>query len=258
MPKPLSDINSCWVKRLLCIARRKGLGRLQQMKYGAYWCVVHNSECDHHNLFLAHSIFLLFLTLVQPHHHHHPPTTTTTFLSPPSSQVFHPYLWLFQPLFFIVTLYFASLLFLLQASFYSCSLPLLCPPSPSLFTHLPLTLYVTLLSLTLSTFLLPRSRSEEANKAFSAAVQMHDVLVKAWAMWGDYLENIFVKDRQLHLGVSAITCYLHACRHQNESKSRKYLAKVMRWRNGKGLGVAFYVCDCDFENVLLSNADITS
>lgn len=45
-------------------------------------------------------------------------------------------------------------------------------------------------------------------------------------MWGDYLENIFVKDRQLHLGVSAITCYLHACRHQNESKSRKYLAKV--------------------------------
>ncbi|XP_039632326.1 transformation/transcription domain-associated protein [Polypterus senegalus] len=44
---------------------------------------------------------------------------------------------------------------------------------------------------------------------------------------GDYLENIFVKDRQLHLGVSAITCYLHACRHQNESKSRKYLAKVL-------------------------------
>lgn len=72
----------------------------------------------------------------------------------------------------------------------------------------------------------PVHRSEEANKAFSAAVQMHDVLVKAWAMWGDYLENIFVKDRQLHLGVSAITCYLHACRHQNESKSRKYLAKV--------------------------------
>lgn len=76
------------------------------------------------------------------------------------------------------------------------------------------------------------SRSEEANKAFSAAVQMHDVLVKAWAMWGDYLENIFVKDRQLHLGVSAITCYLHACRHQNESKSRKYLAKVIAWKGG--------------------------
>ncbi|XP_072312660.1 transformation/transcription domain-associated protein isoform X2 [Eucyclogobius newberryi] len=76
-------------------------------------------------------------------------------------------------------------------------------------------------------FLAQINKSEEANKAFSAAVQMHDVLVKAWAMWGDYLENIFIKDRQLHLGVSAITCYLHACRHQNESKSRKYLAKVL-------------------------------
>ncbi|KAA8581791.1 hypothetical protein FQN60_003372 [Etheostoma spectabile] len=76
-------------------------------------------------------------------------------------------------------------------------------------------------------FLAQINKSEEANKAFSAAVQMHDVLVKAWAMWGDYLENIFVKDRQLHLGVSAITCYLHACRHQNESKSRKYLAKSL-------------------------------
>uniref|UniRef100_UPI0037E88CB0 transformation/transcription domain-associated protein isoform X2 n=1 Tax=Semicossyphus pulcher TaxID=241346 RepID=UPI0037E88CB0 len=76
-------------------------------------------------------------------------------------------------------------------------------------------------------FLAQINKSEEANKAFSAAVQMHDVLVKAWAMWGDYLENIFVKDRQLHLGASAITCYLHACRHQNESKSRKYLAKVL-------------------------------
>ncbi|XP_053495085.1 transformation/transcription domain-associated protein isoform X3 [Ictalurus furcatus] len=76
-------------------------------------------------------------------------------------------------------------------------------------------------------FLAQINKSEEANKAFSAAVQMHDVLVKAWAMWGDYLENIFVKDRQSHLGVSAITCYLHACRHQNESKSRKYLAKVL-------------------------------
>lgn len=70
---------------------------------------------------------------------------------------------------------------------------------------------------------------------------MHDVLVKAWAMWGDYLENIFVKERQLHLGVSAITCYLHACRHQNESKSRKYLAKVRaRWlKKEEGAGMMF-------------------
>ncbi|XP_038044323.1 transformation/transcription domain-associated protein-like isoform X2 [Patiria miniata] len=71
------------------------------------------------------------------------------------------------------------------------------------------------------------SRSDEANKAFSAAVQMHDTLVKAWALWGDYLEQIYCKDRQTQVGVSAIVCFLHACRHQNETKSRKYLAKVL-------------------------------
>ena len=75
-------------------------------------------------------------------------------------------------------------------------------------------------------------KSEEANKAFSAAVQMTDTLVKAWALWGDYLEAIFTKDNsgQVHnikFGIEAITCYLHACRHQIESKARKYLAKVI-------------------------------
>ncbi|CAB4061236.1 TRRAP [Lepeophtheirus salmonis] len=79
-------------------------------------------------------------------------------------------------------------------------------------------------------------RSEDANKAFSASVQMHDTLVKAWALWGDYLEQLFTRDgvntvsgtpRNVKFGVEAITCYLHACRHQNESKSRKYLAKVL-------------------------------
>ncbi|KAL3832377.1 hypothetical protein ACJMK2_024027 [Sinanodonta woodiana] len=76
-------------------------------------------------------------------------------------------------------------------------------------------------------FLAQIGRSDDANKAFSAAVQMHDTLVKAWALWGDYLESVFTRDRQMHIGVSAITCFLHACRHQNESKSRKYLAKVL-------------------------------
>ena len=115
-------------------------------------------------------------------------------------------------------------------------------------------------------FLTQMNRSEDANKAFSAAVQMHDTLVKAWALWGDYLESLFIREKcvsvnknynkehcryQLHnhlldsspclsvprngecdfrsipQGVNAITCYLHACRHQKESKSRKYLAKVL-------------------------------
>ncbi|KAL5007444.1 hypothetical protein ScPMuIL_016250 [Solemya velum] len=76
-------------------------------------------------------------------------------------------------------------------------------------------------------FLAQIGRSEDANKSFSAGVQMHDTLVKAWALWGDYLEGVFTREKQMNLGVSAITCFLHACRHQNESKSRKYLAKVL-------------------------------
>ncbi|CAG2066082.1 unnamed protein product, partial [Timema podura] len=48
-------------------------------------------------------------------------------------------------------------------------------------------------------------RSDEANKAFSSAVQLHDTLVKAWALWGDYLEQVFTKDsRQISVGVSAV------------------------------------------------------
>jgi len=37
---------------------------------------------------------------------------------------------------------------------------------------------------------------EEVTRSFSASVQMHDTLVKAWALWGDYLENIFTSNPQ--------------------------------------------------------------
>ncbi|XP_049942725.1 transformation/transcription domain-associated protein [Schistocerca serialis cubense] len=71
-------------------------------------------------------------------------------------------------------------------------------------------------------------RSDEANKAFSAAVQLHDTLLKAWANWGDYLEQVFTQEpTNLQIGHATITCFLHACRHQNEHKSRKYIAKVL-------------------------------
>ena len=64
-------------------------------------------------------------------------------------------------------------------------------------------------------------RSEDANKAFSAAVQMHDTLVKAWALWGDYLEHLFTREtggRNMKFGVEAITCYLHACKPEREQE----------------------------------------
>ena len=76
-------------------------------------------------------------------------------------------------------------------------------------------------------FLAQVGRSEEANKAFSEAVQMHDTLVKAWALWGDYLDCLFVKERTISLGIYALICYLHACRSNHETKCRKYLARSL-------------------------------
>ncbi|KAH8256520.1 hypothetical protein KR032_001949, partial [Drosophila birchii] len=70
-------------------------------------------------------------------------------------------------------------------------------------------------------------RTEEAGKSFSAAAQLHDGLTKAWAMWGDYMEQMFLKDKQIALAANALICYLHACRNQNETKTRKYIAKVL-------------------------------
>ncbi|XP_046866072.1 transcription-associated protein 1 [Drosophila willistoni] len=70
-------------------------------------------------------------------------------------------------------------------------------------------------------------RTEEAGKSFSAAAQLHDGLTKAWAMWGDYMEQIYLKEKQISVAVNALICYLHACRNQNESKTRKYIAKVL-------------------------------
>lgn len=103
-------------------------------------------------------------------------------------------------------------------------------------------------------FLARLSRHDEANKAFSAAAQLNDSIPKAWSAWGDYLETRFTQDftqtyegftinsanfanRQMDLGISAITCYLQACKFYTEAKARKYLAKVLwllSFDNSKG------------------------
>lgn len=72
------------------------------------------------------------------------------------------------------------------------------------------------------------ARMDEANKAFSVAVQLSDVLPSAWGFWGNYLEANFSKDpKNTSLGISAMICFLHACRQQNESKTRKYFSKII-------------------------------
>ncbi|XP_065834052.1 transformation/transcription domain-associated protein-like isoform X2 [Oscarella lobularis] len=77
------------------------------------------------------------------------------------------------------------------------------------------------------TFLAQMGRSDEANKCFSSAVQLNDNLSEAWGQWGDYLDQIFTKDRKKDVGASALTCYLHACRQNDEVKTRKYLSRVI-------------------------------
>lgn len=71
-------------------------------------------------------------------------------------------------------------------------------------------------------------RSPEANKAFTHAIDLCDSANKAWALYGEYLEIVFTRNPKLHsMGISAITCYFHASRDQSETKTRKYLAKVI-------------------------------
>ena len=44
-------------------------------------------------------------------------------------------------------------------------------------------------------------RSDQANKCFSSSVQLHDSLVKAWASWGDYLDQLFANEKYVTITV---------------------------------------------------------
>ena len=81
------------------------------------------------------------------------------------------------------------------------------------------------------------NHTEAANKCFSASVQLQDEVPKCWALWGEYLDELFAKDRNFTLGLSALTCYLHTCRSLREGKCRKYLARIiymMSYDDSKG------------------------
>ncbi len=58
-------------------------------------------------------------------------------------------------------------------------------------------------------------------------MQLHDGLGKGWALWGEYLDRLFELESNMTLGLSVVTCYLHACRSQKESRCRKYLARII-------------------------------
>ena len=51
-------------------------------------------------------------------------------------------------------------------------------------------------------------------------------------------------NRNLTLGASALICYLHACRHQSEPNSRKYLARTIRMLTYDDENVIYTLSSC--------------
>ncbi|RKP06117.1 phosphatidylinositol kinase, partial [Thamnocephalis sphaerospora] len=77
-------------------------------------------------------------------------------------------------------------------------------------------------------FLARLERNDEANTAYSAAVNAALNLPKAWASWGRFLDGLF-RDRpdEIQYATRAIDCYLQACCLQRSPKSRRHIARVL-------------------------------
>ena len=54
-------------------------------------------------------------------------------------------------------------------------------------------------------FLAQLERHDEAHKAFSSGCQLHDILVKAWALWGDHLEHLFTREKLERYAIKSLT-----------------------------------------------------
>ncbi|KAJ3326459.1 hypothetical protein HDU76_012906 [Blyttiomyces sp. JEL0837] len=69
---------------------------------------------------------------------------------------------------------------------------------------------------------------DEAAVAFATATQIDIALPKAWAAWGQYNDRMFKEQpTEMKYGISAINCYLHAAGIYNNSRSRKFLARIL-------------------------------
>lgn len=71
-------------------------------------------------------------------------------------------------------------------------------------------------------------RNEEANQAYSQAVQLDMQQAKAWAAWGKYNDRMF-KDHpgDMNHAASAVSCYLQAAGLYKSGKSRPLLVRVL-------------------------------
>ncbi len=74
--------------------------------------------------------------------------------------------------------------------------------------------------------------NDEANSAFSTAIQMDLNLAKAWTEWGRYNDRTFRdKPAEMPAAVNAMSCYLQAAGLYKNSKVRKVLIRVL-WLMG--------------------------
>ncbi|KAI8819858.1 uncharacterized protein EV422DRAFT_620718 [Fimicolochytrium jonesii] len=69
---------------------------------------------------------------------------------------------------------------------------------------------------------------EDAESAFSSAVQMEVNLPKAWAAYAQYHDRVF-KERpeEIKYGIGAMNCYLHAAGVYQNGRARKCLARIL-------------------------------
>jgi transformation/transcription domain-associated protein len=77
-------------------------------------------------------------------------------------------------------------------------------------------------------FLSKLGLAEEANQAFSTAIQVDMNLANGWASWGQFNDDQFKEHPDdLSYAASAVNCYLNAAGIYKSSRSRKYLARVL-------------------------------
>jgi len=73
-----------------------------------------------------------------------------------------------------------------------------------------------------------QSMISHAQEAYSQALQIDHTLGKAWAVWGNFNDQL-LKDspNEVKLGMRAMVCYLHACQTERADRSKRLLARVL-------------------------------
>ncbi|KAI3638074.1 hypothetical protein MIR68_003685 [Amoeboaphelidium protococcarum] len=76
-------------------------------------------------------------------------------------------------------------------------------------------------------FLAKLDFEQEANAAFSSAIQIDANLPKGWLAWAQFNDTQFQSTKQISYAANAVNCYLHACELYNSRRCRKYIARIL-------------------------------